>query len=170
MKIVDIDERDIEHDTLISIPKTWELNEQEATHVRFNGDIFEIDKIHEPYAEEDYLFLGTKLTPSEVFFSIKDMITSYVQKSGIPIDEFPFSQNLEILGDTFYTWNKILEGNIFFIGASYGDGRKIEAHSIALAKEHGCTSIRTITVKHPEVHVRKYGMKLIGYIMERKLS
>lgn len=51
----------------------------------------------------------------------------------------------------------------------YGDGDKWRDRLIEIAKERGCNKIRCCTRRNPEAFSKKFGMEIIGYIMEKEV-
>lgn len=55
------------------------------------------------------------------------------------------------------------------VSSTYGDGEYWNAYLTQMAKQKGCTKLRFSTRRNPKAFARKYGMKMIGYVLEKEV-
>ncbi len=57
-------------------------------------------------------------------------------------------------------------GDILYLENAFGDGKYWYDKMISKAKESGCTKVRFQTKRNPKAWHRKYGCRLVRYVME----
>lgn len=94
-------------------------------------------------------------------------LQKYFEKSG---DTSIEPDNLIVTDNGFATWTIDRSDNALVGLNVYGDGKYWEEFGNELAKKLGCTKIRVATKRSPKAFVRKYGFKLVGYILEKEVD
>jgi hypothetical protein len=67
----------------------------------------------------------------------------------------------------FCTWKQ--DGKTLLAADVCGDGRHWDGFLQAKAKELGCTKIKFGTYRNPAAFTRKYGYKVVGYILVKEV-
>lgn len=94
----------------------------------------------------------------------QDDFERYCRKSG---DDGVYATNLVDNEHGFCSFRT--DRNVLYIINTYGDGKYWDEYLTKVAKENGCTKMRFHTRRNPEAFARKYGAKLVGYVMEREV-
>jgi hypothetical protein len=94
----------------------------------------------------------------------QDDLDRYFAKSG---DDKIYPVNLVQNSYGFCSFR--IEDDILFIINTYGNGEYWDAYLTAIAKQNSCTKIRFATRRNPKTFSRKYGAKLVGYVLEREV-
>jgi len=95
----------------------------------------------------------------------EEWVKDYLARSGD--DEIATDCNLVENENGFIVWNRYKDQ--FVIINCYGNGRYWDEWSNNKAKEIGCTTVFASTKRNPAPYLRKYGGKLVGYLMEREV-
>ena len=88
----------------------------------------------------------------------------YLDKSG---DEEIFTDNLIENDQGFASWN-IHRGKLVILNV-FGAGQFWDSFFVALAKGLGVNKITFGTRRNPKAFERKYGYKVVGYILEKEV-
>lgn len=98
---------------------------------------------------------------------IEQWIKHYEKHANQP---FQLLSNDKLLFDEehgFTTYRVV--GDMFYVGCVCGNGDYWQEVHNKLAKENGCTKIKTGTYRNPKPIMRKYGYRIVGYILEREV-
>lgn len=94
-------------------------------------------------------------------------LEDYYRKSGdnhIVVGE---GVSVAVTGHGFCTYAKDnIEQDVLFVFNCYGNGKYWEQFLKEKAKELGCKKIRFATKRNPKAFERRFGAKLVGYILE----
>lgn len=94
-------------------------------------------------------------------------IKRYEKKTGNKFNPFPSAQIEFDEVNGFCTWEK--DGDILYVSDTCGNGRYWEKFLDQKAKELNCKSIKFATTRQPTIFTRKYGYKIVGYVLEKEV-
>ena len=77
------------------------------------------------------------------------------------------TENLTVNEYGFCSW--IIQEDAVLIIDCYGDGKYWQSKMEEIARENGLTKTRAATKRNPMPYERKYGYKVIGFLMEKEL-
>jgi hypothetical protein len=102
----------------------------------------------------------------------KEWLEDYFKKSGDT--EIDKSGNLVVLPFGFCVWTINENGDLLllqvYVTKGQGNGRKMDAFTIELAKRISAKKIVFATKRNPKGFIRKYGYNLVGYILEKEVK
>ena len=101
----------------------------------------------------------------------REWLDEYLRKSG---DDKLSPGNLVVLPYGFVIWNINDDGDLLlshvYVAKGKGNGRKMDEFTKSLARRIGAKKIVFATRRNPVGFMRKYGYKVIGFILEKEVD
>ena len=99
----------------------------------------------------------------------KQWLEDFFRKSG---DDELADGNVVVLPFGFCVWDVNEDGDLLLLQvyATKGSGKRMNAYINELAKQIRAKKIVFVTKRNPKPFERKYGFKLVGYLLEREVK
>jgi len=95
----------------------------------------------------------------------EEWVEDYLARSG---DTTIIDGELEENEHGFVVWRVV--DDVFIAIQVYGDGRYWDEWTTNKAKELGCSKMRCATKRNPETILKKYGGRVVSYLIERDIG